>query len=153
MRKTDDEIKLEEEPEKTDLLSSAKPKKLKGTVKLPGKKRPKKEKQSESVVLSVPAESIMYQDVPLGERLKSKSPNVLIKAPQYYLNNREIFVNFINTFFYHTKKKLNKKDHKLTCDSLKQKKSKDFFLMTHQKLVRDYMNLYTPYRNFYFFTV
>ena len=150
VEKADDEIKADDEPEKTD-LPVAKPKKLKGTVKLPGKKRPRKEKQSESVVLSVPAESIMYQDVPLGERLKSKSPNVLIKAPQYYLNNREIFVNFINTLFLPYKEEIEQEGSKLTCDSLKQKKSKDFSLMTHQKLVRDYMNLYTPYRGILLF--
>ena len=62
---------LEPEPEKTD-VTPAKPKKLKTTVKLPGKKRPKKPKESESVVLSVPAESIIYQDQSLGERLKAK---------------------------------------------------------------------------------
>ena len=147
--KTDDEEKGEE-PQKTDLPNS-KPKKLKGTVKLPGKKRPRKEKQSESVVLSVPAESIMYQDIPLGDRLKAKSPNVLIKSPQYYLNNREIFVNFINTLFLPYKEEMEDEGSKLTCDSLKQKKSKDFSLMTHQKLVRDYMNLYTPYRGIILF--
>ena len=72
---SDDETKGE--PQKVNVPVS-KPKKLKSTVKLPGKKRPKKEKQSESVILSVPPESIIYQDNPLQERLPSKSPNVLI---------------------------------------------------------------------------
>ena len=108
-------------------------------------------KQSESVVLTVPPESIIYQDIPLGEGLKTKSPNVLIKAPAYYLNNREIFVNFITTLFQPYKQEIEEEGSKLTCDSLKQKKSKDFSLMTHQKLVRDYMNLYTPYRGILLF--
>tara|TARA_B100000963_G_scaffold144839_1_gene126136 strand:+ start:4 stop:3486 length:3483 start_codon:yes stop_codon:yes gene_type:complete len=145
---TDDETK--EEPQKVD-ITVTRPKKLKSTVKLPGKKRPKKQKQSESVVLSVPPESIIYQDNPLEERLPSKSPNVLIKAPAYYLNNREIFVNFINSLFQPYKQEIEDEGSKLTCESLKQKKSKDFSLMTHQKLVRDYMNLYTPYRGILLF--
>jgi len=139
-----------EEPQKVDAPVS-RPKKLKSTVKLPGKKRPKKPKQSESVILEVPAESIIYQDIPLGERLKDKSPNIIIKSPRYYLNNREIFVNFITNLFQPYKQEMEEEGSKLTCDTLKQKKSKDFSLMTHQKLVRDYMNLYTPYRGILLF--
>ena len=146
----DDERKGEPEPEKVDVPVS-RPKKLKSTVKLPGKKRPKKQKQSESVVLEVPAESIIYQDIPLGERLKSKSPNILIKSPKYYLNNREIFINFVTNLFQPYKQEIEEEGSKLTCETLKQKKSKDFSLMTHQKLVRDYMNLYTPYRGILLF--
>ena len=144
----DDEEKGE--PQKVD-VPVTKPKKLKTTVKLPGKKRPKKPKQSESVVLTVPPESIIYQDNPLQERLPAKSPNVLIKAPAYYLNNREIFVNFITSLFQPYKQEIEDEGSKLTCDSLKQQKSKDFALMTHQKVVRDYMNLYTPYRGILLF--
>ena len=66
----------------------------------------------------------MYQDVPLGERLKSKSPNVLIKAPQYYLNNREVFVNFINTLFLPYKEEIEQEGSKLTCDSLNKRNPK-----------------------------
>jgi len=141
----------EEEEKTTKELPVIKPKKLKTTRKLPGKKREKKEKVSESVVLSVPAESIMYQDTPLGDRLKNKSPDILIKSPHYYLNNREIFSNFISTLFLPYKEEMKREGSKLTCDSLKQKKSKDFTLMTHQKLIRDYMNLYTPYRGIILF--
>ena len=57
---TDDEEKGE--PQKVD-VPVTKPKKLKTTVKLPGKKRPKKPKQSESVVLTVPPESIIYRKI------------------------------------------------------------------------------------------
>ena len=149
----DDESKDDEskdEPQKVD-VSVSKPKKLKTTVKLPGKKRPKKPKQSESVVLTVPPESIIYQGDPLQERLPAKSPNVLIKAPAYYLNNREIFVNFITSLFQPYKQEIEEEGSKLTCDSLKKAKSKDFSLMTHQKLVRDYMNTFTPYRGILLF--
>ena len=37
---------------------------------------------------------IQVDDKPLGERLAPKEPNIFIKAPAYYMNNREIFINF-----------------------------------------------------------
>mgnify|MGYP001251849808 CR=1 FL=1 len=60
----------------------------------------------------------------------------------YYLNNREIFIQFINSFF--NKEKYSKSEEQsISCDS---KEKQEFNLLTHQKIVRDYMNLYTPYR-------
>jgi intein/homing endonuclease len=38
---------------------------------------------------------------------------------------------------------LSKSDDKVSCD---QRSTSDFDLLTHQKVVRDYLNLYTPYR-------
>ena len=57
---------------------------------------------------------------------------------------------FITNLFQPYKQEIEEEGSKLTRDSLK-KKSKDFSLMTHQKLVRDYMNLYTPYRGILLF--
>ena len=86
-----------------------------------------------------------FDDSSLKQRLPPKSPSVLVKAPAYYLNNREIFINFINTLFkpYHDELKQNK--DAISCDTIGLSNG-DFSLLTHQKLVRDYMNLYTPYR-------
>ena len=60
------------------------------------------------------------------------------------MDNRKIFVNFINSFFNQYRSELEQSEKELTCDSLKE--TETFSLLTHQKLVRDYMNLYTPYR-------
>lgn len=68
-------------------------------------------------------------------------------ALKYYLNNREIFIQFINTFF--NKEKYSEKEElEISCES---KESKEFNLLLHQKIVRDYMNLYTPYRGLLLF--
>lgn len=77
------------------------------------------------------------------ERLPSKEKSVLIKANAYYMNNREIFVNFVNALFKPYKEEFLKAEETITCD-----KPDDvaFSLLTHQKLVRDYLNIYTPYR-------
>ena len=73
--------------------------------------------------------------------------STIIKSSNYYLNNREIFINFINSLFEPYKQELIKEDAdpdnpNRSCD----KKIGDFKPLTHQKIVRDYINLYTPYR-------
>jgi hypothetical protein len=82
----------------------------------------------------------------LINRLPKKEPELLIKSPNYYMNNREIFINFINSLFESYKHDLMVDDDPdnpvYSCD----KKSDEFVALTHQKIVRDYINIYTPYR-------
>ena len=61
------------------------------------------------------------------------------------MNNREIFVNFINSLFEPYRQELQSNKANISCDDIGNTSS-DFSLLTHQKIVRDYMNLYTPYR-------
>ena len=61
------------------------------------------------------------------------------------MNNREIFVNFINSLFEPYRQELLDNKENISCDIIGQTNT-DFSLLTHQKIVRDYMNLYTPYR-------
>ena len=128
---------------------TSKPEKLTKKKKMPGRKRDKSEKQQrkkkaiEEIVLDIPATLIEINDRPIEDRLVEKDPNIIIKSPSYYLNNREIFINFINSLFGPYSKQLKEEKSDISCDS---KKSDKFSLMIHQQLVRDYMNLYTPYR-------
>ena len=115
------------------------------TKKIRKTRRPKKE--IESVSLDVPATMIQVGDKPLGERLGKKDPNVFIKAPAYYMNNREIFINFLNSLFKPYSDKLKTEaGQDITCEKMAQAKKKKFGLMIHQQIVRDYMNIYSPYR-------
>ncbi len=77
-------------------------------------------------------------------KIPKKGPNIYYKAPAYYQNNREKFIHFINTLFGGYQEKLEIEQANLSCDS----SASDGFseLLTHQKIVRDYINLYTPYR-------
>ena len=80
------------------------------------------------------------------EELKKRLPNnkaINIRSSQYYLNNREYFINFVNRLLEPYKKKLIANLDEYKCD-----KSGDdsFSLLTHQMIVRDYINLITPYR-------
>ena len=82
----------------------------------------------------------------LSSKLPAPQPSVNIRAGAYYRNNREIFVNFINSLFAPYKDELIEESKNLTCDSMNEAKSGAFSLLTHQSIVRDYINLYTPYR-------
>jgi|UniRef100_A0A6C0JBS5 hypothetical protein len=86
--------------------------------------------------------------VSLNEELVVKMHNkedvVIMKRSSYYMNNRQIFIQFINQLFNDYKKDIKTSSETFTCDKLDA--SEEFRLLTHQKIVRDYINLYTPYR-------
>jgi chemotaxis protein histidine kinase CheA len=84
-------------------------------------------------------------DATLKQRLIAREPPINIKSSHYYLNNREIFVNFVNRLFAPYKQELSNDESDITCENIG-KGSGEFSLLTHQKIVRDYLNLYTPYR-------
>ena len=81
----------------------------------------------------------------LAERVNPPTDFIQIKASKYYMNNREMFINFINSLFRPYKEEMEQSSKNVTCDTL-DKEQNDFSLLTHQKIVRDYINLYTPYR-------
>ena len=76
---------------------------------------------------------------------------VNIMASQYYLNNRKKFINFINDLYdkyrleIATKRSEPPVPQEESC-AAKKAPNKKFELLTHQHIVRDYLNMYTPYR-------
>ena len=86
---------------------------------------------------------IQIGDTILSDRIAPKPPSVLIKSSSYYMNNRELFINFINSLFASYKEELKAEAKTASCDS---RNGDGFDLLAHQKIVRDYINLYTPYR-------
>ena len=109
------------------------------TIKIK-KRRTKKPKEQ---VQEGPFENVIIGTIPLQNRLPPEQLKVLIRASNYYMNNRKIFVNFISSLFSPYREKFIRDKKTFTCD---RKSSEEFELLTHQNLVRDYMNLYTPYR-------
>ena len=79
----------------------------------------------------------------IEKRLGKAKKDTRVKANAYYLANREIFVNFVTSLFGKYKKDLNEAAEKATCE---RDDSMVFEPMAHQKIVRDYISLYTPYR-------
>ena len=79
----------------------------------------------------------------IASRLPKSQPNVIFTSSTYYMNNREAFTNFINRLFKPYAKELEEMEGSVTCET---RNSQQFGLLTNQKIVRDYINMYTPYR-------
>jgi hypothetical protein len=130
-----------------EVVAIKKPKKLKKKLKLVDniktKRKARKRKSPIGVVREVAENLVVVGSVPISQRIAKKQANVLIKASSYYMNNRAIFVNFINSLFSPYKKELDEASKSATCNY---DTASGFTLMGHQKIVRDYINLYTPYR-------
>ena len=108
----------------------------------------KPRKQIKGIADAGPLSMLKIGTRPITERLKEKEPSVIIRAPSYYMNNREIFISFINSLFAPFKDKMQGAEGTASCDSAK---SDNQGLFTHQEIVRDYINLYTPYRGLLLF--
>ena len=121
--------------------------KEKNTVKItvPKKKVRITEKAEKGVAILGPETLVEIGDTDLRKRMPKRLPLVKIKVSSYYMNNREIFINFINSLFEPYRQELAKNKESISCETIG-KTSSDFSLLTHQEIVRDYMNLYTPYR-------
>ena len=140
----EEEAKPEESPEEFIM----KPKKKEEDVipiVAPKKKKRLTEKPETGIAILGPETLVNIGDTDLTKRLPKKSPPVIIKVSSYYMNNREIFINFINSLFEPYRQEIQENKEGISCDTIGQT-STDFSLLTHQKIVRDYINLYTPYR-------
>jgi hypothetical protein len=111
----------------------------------PKEKKRRTKKVEKGVAVLGPEVAVEIGDTELPRRLQKKTPPIILKASSYVMNNREIFVNFINSLYEPYKRELEENKESISCDTIG-KVGSDFSLLTHQKIVRDYMNLYTPYR-------
>ena len=103
------------------------------------------EKVKKGIAILGPEVMVKIGDTDLTERLPIRKPPINIKVSSYYMNNREIFVNFINSLFEPYRIEVQNNKENISCDAIG-KTNTNFDLLTHQKIVRDYMNMYTPYR-------
>lgn len=98
-----------------------------------------------TVIDEAPESMLDFKEV---STLKSRMPDEAkdqIIAPSYYMNNREKFVEFINKIFYPYKQEIDSEgdDEEISCEN---RKEGEFNIMTHQKIVRDYLDIHAPYR-------
>ncbi len=97
-------------------------------------------------------EAVEIDNMPIMERLPKReaTPDITIKGPPYYLANKQVFSKFIDTVFKKYEKELDGKNP-VTCESLESQKKSAFSLLIHQKIIKEYMNIYSPYRGLLLF--
>ena len=133
---------LKEVPEEPETIKI--PKKVKEvlekheTIKIP--KKIEKERKSKVKVF----QPLVTQIENIDEKRFKQVKNVDIRVSSYYMNNRESFINFINKIFHPYREILEKEENDISCENIGKSENRD--LMIHQRVVRDYINLYTPYR-------
>ncbi len=119
--------------------ATRKPKTRKQTVK----GGPKTVKNKRGISDIPDREMIPFGKTPLRDRMPQQR-EVTVSVPSFYMNNRKMFVQVINDLFDGYKQNLLDESQDVSCDTLHS--GSNISLMTHQQIVRDYMNLYTPYR-------
>jgi hypothetical protein len=100
------------------------------------------------LVVAAPAAPAPIAKVKLGknklaERLPKPTGKIIHKASSYYMNNRKISIEKLSKLFQPYRQEILDKSDEASCDK---SSGVDFELLTHQKAVRDYLNLMTPYR-------
>jgi len=72
-----------------------------------------------------------------------KPEKFAVRTSQYYMNNRKMYVHKIRELFKPYEKEIEEMGEIASCE---RDSSASFSPLTHQKIVRDYLNLFTPYR-------
>jgi hypothetical protein len=95
----------------------------------PKEKKRKTEKPEKGIAKLGPEVVVEMGDTEITSRLPRKLPPVNIKVGNYVMNNRETFVNFINSLFSEYKKDLEENKESISCDTIG-KTSTNFSLLT-----------------------
>jgi hypothetical protein len=140
VEKEKDKEKDKEKPAKKIKVKILKPKPASDEVK--GKEASGSDKVDPDTIIG---------SVALRERMRPPSEKII--ASPYFMNNRKIFVDFINKFFETRYKDVLGKEGQITCKQISNAKtdSAAMSLFPHQQIVKDYLNLYTPYRGLLLF--
>jgi hypothetical protein len=101
-----------------------------------------KAKESKKPVEFIADKESLINARALMPRLPPPEPQLLLRS-NYYLNNRRLFINAITILFGKYKEDLEKTEETYNCDPAR---TKEFIALPHQKIVKDYINLVTPYR-------
>ena len=148
MEKQEMEKPEEEEPEmeKPEEEEVEEPEKLLEKI-VETKKRGRKPKVAVNVeddLINIDLKTAKIRDQIVGDMLPKTTEKIIIKSPSYYMTNRLLYSHKLTQLFQPYKKEIMSSESSFSCDSKEQ--GTEFKLLTHQKIVRDYLNLYTPYR-------
>jgi hypothetical protein len=96
-----------------------------------------------AVAAQAPIAKVKLGKNKLAERLPKPTGKIIHKASAYYMNNRKLSIEKLSKLFQPYRQEILDKSDEASCDK---SDGVDFELLTHQKAVRDYLNLMTPYR-------
>jgi hypothetical protein len=109
-------------------------------------------KISERVDSTVNISAYKIGDTIVATRLPVPRPLPQVQASEFYMNNRAKFIQYINALFRPYREELTSGENDISCESLYGgDDSASVALLTHQKIVRDYLNIYSPYRGLLLF--
>jgi hypothetical protein len=100
----------------------------------------KKGKEVEKVDLT----TAVIRTQKVEDRLPVKKERIVIPTSNFYMNNRKLFIQKVGDMLKNYRQDILSDTTEITCDSFSGDQS--FELLTHQKIARDYLSLYTPYR-------
>jgi hypothetical protein len=138
-------LQVEEEQEEEVIPIKPKTKTKKDREPNPTKQATRKIKIGDKSIANIsPAKYARFGSTPLQQRLP---PNKIIKMGVHpmYMNNRKMFINLTNQMFKEYRDAGLDIKQNVTCEDL-QRADSSLSLLTHQQIIRDYMNLYNPYR-------
>ena len=154
----EEEEKIEEQPEESEPEPEPEEEEIprkrrnilvekKGKKTKEGEKKNKEEQERERERQSIYA--IKLDTVKLGDKMISKrlpeKRRFAMRTSNFYMNNRKMYIQKLSQIFRPYRDEILQKIDSITCDTIRNMKV-DFDLLTHQKVVRDYLNLFTPYR-------
>jgi hypothetical protein len=110
----------------------------------------KKIKEREDSAVNIAAFKV--GDTIVATRLPPSRPLPQVQASDFYMNNRARFIQYINALFRPYRDELTSGENDISCEALYGgDDSASVALLTHQKIVRDYLNIYSPYRGLLLF--
>ena len=93
---------------------------------------------------SISLDNIQIQGAPVSLRIPMERDKIDIPLSPYYLENRKMFISRLTPLFSKYREEIINAKDSISCSTTQD--STEFDLLTHQKIVREYLNLYSPYR-------
>ena len=104
-------------------------------------------KKSKSPVTPVIEQTFRNMEIN-GRTIEDRLPKpekILVKMSDFYMNNRKSYSQKLAELFGEYNAEIIKGNETVSCDN-RTSGGKDTQLFIHQRVVRDYLNLHTPYR-------
>jgi hypothetical protein len=126
----------------------------KGVEQASTNQAPKKKRAPKQKMATVEGETFNLTIEKIGKTVVAdrvpRSQKLTVGVSDYYMNNRKIYISKLAKLFKPYSDRIAEKSAELSCKTL-HSQNMSFDLLTHQLVIRDYLNLYTPYRGLLLF--